>query len=87
MAITLRVDTDTDALLTAGGTESVELQAEASTYIDTTTIYAGSYELTPSAETQTIPIANMKASADIIINPVPSNYGLISWNGSTLTVS
>lgn len=49
--------------------------------------YTGEYEFTPSSETQTIPIYNKIASADIVINPIPSNYGLISWNGSTLTVS
>lgn len=51
------------------------------------TPYTGEYEFTPSSETQTIPIYNKIASADIVINPIPSNYGLISWNGSTLTVS
>lgn len=49
--------------------------------------YTGEYEFTPSSEEQTIPIYGKVASADIVINPIPSNYGLISWNGSTLTVS
>ena len=30
---------------------------------------------------------NKKATADIIINPIPRNYGLVTWNGSVLTVS
>lgn len=49
--------------------------------------YTGSYSFTPAAETQTIPIAQLTASEDITIEPIPSNYGLITWNGSTLTVS
>ena len=49
--------------------------------------YEGEYEFTPSAETQTIPIAGMTARGDITINPIPSNYGLITWNGEYLTVS
>lgn len=49
--------------------------------------YTGEYTFTPSDQTQTIPIAQLTASEDITINPIPSNYGLITWNGSTLTVS
>lgn len=87
MSITLRIETDADALLKLEGIESATLEAEASTYIDTTTLYEGSYEWTPTQQTQTIPIADKKAITDITINPIPSNYGLITWNGSTLTVS
>lgn len=49
--------------------------------------YTGSYEFTPSAERQTIEIDQLTASQNITINPIPSNYGLITWNGATLTVS
>lgn len=49
--------------------------------------YTGSYEFTPSANTQVIEIDQLTASQNITINPIPSNYGLITWNGSTLTVS
>ena len=49
--------------------------------------YTGAYEFTPTQGTQVIEIANKKATADITINPIPSNYGLITWNGSVLTVS
>ena len=49
--------------------------------------YEGVYDFTPSAETQTIPINGKTATQDITINPIPQNYGLITWNGATLTVS
>lgn len=49
--------------------------------------YAGEYEITPSSEIQTIPIEGKVAKQDIIINPIPSNYGRITWDGTTLTVS
>lgn len=49
--------------------------------------YDGSYEFTPSSEQQTISIAGKMAAEDITIKPIPSNYGLITWNGSALTVS
>lgn len=49
--------------------------------------YTGSYEYTPTQSTQIIPIEQLTASQNITINPIPSNYGLITWNGSSLTVS
>ena len=49
--------------------------------------YTGEYEFTPTNEEQTIPIYGKTATRDIVINPIPSNYGKITWNGSTLTVS
>ena len=55
--------------------------------ISTVPAYAGPYQYTPSQSAQTISIANKKATQDITIDPIPSNYGLISWDGSVLTVS
>lgn len=49
--------------------------------------YEGEYEITPSASEQIIPIAYMMATEDITIKPIPNNYGLITYNGSTITVS
>lgn len=49
--------------------------------------YQGSYTVTPSNAVQTLPTNGMLMSGDLKVNPIPSNYGLITWNGSTLTVS
>ena len=49
--------------------------------------YEGETTFTPSVEMQTIPTAHTVLLSDITINPIPSNYGLITWNGATLTVS
>lgn len=49
--------------------------------------YTGETEFTPSRETQVIATANRVVKRNITINPIPSNYGLISWDGSVLTVS
>ena len=49
--------------------------------------YSGPYEFTPRNAPQVVEIANKKATADITIGPIPDNYGLITWDGSTLTVS
>lgn len=73
--------------LTVLTNEEVLLTAEPHIVVDTTTVYDGPTEVTPSGSTQTIEIANKKALENITINPIPSNYGLITWNGSELTVS
>lgn len=49
--------------------------------------YAGPLEVTPGAETQTVECSGLLMPGDIIIKPVPQNYGLVGWNGITLTVS
>ena len=49
--------------------------------------YEGPYEFTPTQETQTVQAADMVLLEDIIIHPIPQNYGLITYNGAFITVS
>ena len=49
--------------------------------------YEGPYEVTPSSAEQILETDAFYMNGNIIINPIPNNYGLITWNGSTLTVS
>lgn len=49
--------------------------------------YTGAYEITPTGEAQTISVKDKLMTGNIVINPIPNNYGLITWDGSTLTVS
>lgn len=49
--------------------------------------YEGPYEATPSSEEQVLNTDAFYMNGNIVINPVPNNYGLITWDGSTLTVS
>ena len=49
--------------------------------------YSGDYEVTPTAERQTLHTAGFFLAQDIVIDQIPSNYGLITWDGATLTVS
>lgn len=49
--------------------------------------YEGSYEVTPTQSTQILNTENRSTMQDIVINPIPSNYGLITWDGLVLTVS
>jgi hypothetical protein len=55
-------------------------------YVDVET-YTGSYVVTPSAESQTLDVEGKRMSRPLVVNPVPQNYGLITWNGAYLTVS
>ena len=50
-------------------------------------VYDGAYEFTPSRETQIAYTADKVLEHNVIINPIPSDWGHISWNGSVLTVS
>ena len=49
--------------------------------------YVGSYEVTPGAAAVVLPTSGLRMTDNITVNPIPSNYGLITWNGSVLTVS
>lgn len=65
---------------TIGGTLTIPQEIPVPTY-------TGEYVFTPTQSTQTIETAGLKVLEDFIINPIPQNYGLITWDGSTLTVS
>ena len=49
--------------------------------------YDGETTITPTTETQILPTRGKAVLQDITINPIPNNYGLITWNGSIITVS
>lgn len=49
--------------------------------------YSGDYTVTPSAQAQTLETGGHVLLSNITVEAIPSNYGLITWNGSTITVS
>ena len=49
--------------------------------------YTGPYEFTPTDEAQTVTITGKQATQDITINPIPSNYGRVSYNGRIITIT
>lgn len=51
------------------------------------TPYAGPYIITPSEDTQVLNTTGLKMTDNVTVEPIPENYGLITWNGSVLTVS
>lgn len=68
---------------------SVQVSFGVSTQIVTSTApdYDGPYDFTPSSELQTIETTGFRMTDNVTINPIPNNYGLITWNGSIITVS
>lgn len=49
--------------------------------------YEGEYTVTPSTQEQTLNTDHLYMMDNITINPIPNNYGLITYNGTTITVS
>ena len=73
----LHVDSDNAAALSVGG----------EIYSVETPPYEGEYVVTPSEETQTLPTARKRLEQNVVVAPIPYYYGLITYNGSTITVS
>lgn len=73
-----------DVVFDSGGTFAVDFGQYDGTSGDE---YGGPFEVTPTSFEQTLNTADKIVRQNITINPIPSNYGLITWNGSTLTVS
>ena len=78
-----------DLNLNVGGgtTQIVPLQFDTKIQINGGEHYQGDYTFTPTNEAQIIDVHGLVVDEDITINPIPSNYGLIEWDGSVLTVS
>ncbi len=55
-------------------------------YTDAPT-FGGPYEVTPTNQEQVLQTNGKVMSDDVIIGPIPNNYGLITWDGTKLTVS
>ena len=66
---------------------NLPMQVAASYQMREGEIYDGPYEFTPSQETQMVSTAEKLLLENIVINPIPSNYGLVTYNGSIITIS
>lgn len=51
------------------------------------TPYGGEYTVTPGEERQILPTGSKLMGQDMVIEPIPSNYGRITYNGTSITVS
>lgn len=84
----VRVDDAASAALRVGDPPAVTFgTGEYVPYVPAIDEYDGPYEVTPTNVAQTLATRGLLSTADIVVNPIPSNYGLIQWNGAVLTVS
>lgn len=49
--------------------------------------YQGETEFTPGPDPQVVYTRGKVLMSDIVINPIPQQYGLITYNGNVITVS
>lgn len=88
--IPVRLTVDIDrAIPLVVSNSNVTVSVGLATPIMTSTIpdYNGDYDITPTSTAQVFQTNGKKITHDFIVEPIPSNYGLITWNGSTITVS
>ena len=85
----LDLELDEDALALDVGDAALECGSDEYVRVVNVTAdeYDGPYEATPTAAAQTFPTTGKLMVREFTVNPIPSNWGLITWNGSTLTVS
>ena len=83
LSVSLRLDGELSVNFYLDGTPDKVIRVSDFAY----PIYEGITEITPSSEPQILSTTNTTVVQDIVVNPIPSNYGLITWNGSVLTVS
>lgn len=49
-------------------------------------VYDGVTEVTPSQDAQILQTSNKALTRNIVVNPIPEDYGRLLWSGNTLTV-
>lgn len=88
---TVVLDGELDLLIVQDGDCALEIDQDGdlgvSVGISGRPSYRGPTEVTPSAETQVLNTESRTVLDNIVINPIPSNYGLITWSGLGIRVS
>lgn len=87
VSMTVSESTQRFALSLAEQRADVAAGIESQIVTSTDPDYVGPYTVTPTEATQTLATNNTRMSGNVTINPIPSNYGKITWDGLTLTVS
>ena len=83
---TLEVSVTLPAPLAVSVSTTASPQVEVSRS-DAIPIYSDGYTVTPGEKAITINCSGKRMSQDIIVSPIPSNYGRVEWNGVALRVS
>ena len=89
ITVPLSVSSDTEALIVGVSSDSaaVPVQIGAAYGAGDYDLYDGPYTVTPGPQAQVLETAGKAMREDVTVEPIPTNYGLITWNGSFLTVS
>lgn len=82
----LVLQTDSATRLDFGAGANAHLGMSAQVRIDRLPDYDGATEVTPTEEAQVLRTSGKSVESDIIVNPIPSNYGRIEQRGSVLHV-
>ena len=83
--ISLHVEPESDAALAVDEGADLALNL-AEKFEGGGTPYTGEYEVTPGESTQVLETAYNKMTANVVVNPIPSNYGRIAYSGAGLLV-
>lgn len=85
VGIELRVPCDPQMELGTGRDPCLELESD---YVGSMLPeYRGATYIIPSESEQILRTEGTRLSTEITVAPIPSNYGRITWDGSTITVS
>lgn len=89
---TIVIDGDIDLLIPIDGDNNLFIPVDGESGIVTKVVgqglptYTGATEITPSDNEQVLLTENRVVTRNIIVNPIPENYGRLLWSGDTLTV-
>ena len=88
MRARLRIDPGSVAIpLRVGGTgEAVRAEVSPPFMPVYPTPYEGEYTVVPGEDAQALPTAGKSLAQDVTVEPIPSNYGRIAWNGAAIMV-
>jgi hypothetical protein len=77
---------DQDYSLQVSGGQAVGLAVDTAITAPLMEHYLGPYTVTPGSAPVTLDTIGKVMDQNIIVNPVPGNYGQIIWDGSVLNV-
>lgn len=73
--------------LEVGTSQDISLGMDTAVTASINERYEGPYTATPSASAQVLATAGKLMTEDITIERIPSQYGLVTWDGAVITVS
>lgn len=85
--MTVAESTQQVALEVASSVETFALGLATAIQVVTGEHYSGAVEVVPGDEDVVLETAGLFVDDQITVRAVPSNYGLITWDGRTITVS